>query len=200
MNDLERRAFQAVLRVERRDGQPTKLVGHAAVFNQLSEDLGGFREQVLPGTFAEAIEKDDVRALWNHNPDHVLGRNLAKTLMLAEDARGLAMEIVTPDTQVARDLLVSIERGDVSQMSFSFSVRPGGQDWAQDDEGRVIRTLKRVRLYDVAPVTYPAYPQTDIAVRELRTWQAARPVATPDLRSRERRLRQAELEAGAKFS
>jgi hypothetical protein len=87
--------------------------------------------------------------------------------------RGLAIEIDLPDTQTIRDLVAApIERGDVSQMSFGFSVRPGGQDWAKDDEGRVVRTLKKVRLFDVSPVTFPAYPQTDIAVRELRSWQA----------------------------
>lgn len=171
-NALERRHFTLdALHVEKREDGKRRIVGHAAVFNQLSEDLGGFREQIAPGAFAEAIEKDDVRALYNHNPDHILGRTVAGTLKLAEDARGLAIEIDPPDTQIARDLLVSIERGDISQMSFGFSIRPNGQDWAKDDDGRVIRTLKRVRLFDVSPVTYPAYPQTDVALRELRGWE-----------------------------
>ena len=170
--EIERRSFSIdELRIETRDGK-TRMHGHAAVFNALSEDLGGYREQILAGAFAEAITKDDIRALWNHNPDFVLGRNRAKTLILAEDSRGLAIEIIPPDTQFARDLMQSIERGDVDQMSFAFSPKPGGQDWAQDDEGRVIRTLKNVRLFDVSPVTYPAYTQTDIGVREMRAWQA----------------------------
>lgn len=171
--DIERRAF-AVVGLELREASGKRqLRGHAAVFHQLSEDLGGFREQIAPGAFLEAIEKDDIRALFNHNPDFVLGRNMAKTLRLSEDLRGLAIEIDLPDTQTVRDLVVApIERGDVSQMSFGFSVRPGGQDWAKDDEGRTIRTLKKLRLYDVSPVTFPAYPQTDIAVREMRAWQA----------------------------
>jgi len=174
MLDLERRAvtLDGALIETRAEGART-LRGHAAVFNQLSEDLGGFREQIQPGAFAEAIEKDDVRALFNHSADFVLGRNLAKTLRLSEDARGLAIEIDLPDTQVARDLSVSIERGDVSQMSFGFSVRPGGQDFAKNDSGLMIRTLKRLRLYDVSPVTFPAYPQTDVALRALAGWRAA---------------------------
>ena len=173
--DIERRTFAAEgLHIEKRDGGEVRLVGHAAVFNSLSEDLGGFREQIMPGAFTDAIEADDVRALFNHDPNFVLGRNRSKTLRMAEDARGLAIEIKLPDTQTVRDLVVApIERGDVSQMSFGFSVKPGGQDWAKDDEGRVIRTLKKVRLFDVSPVTYPAYQQTDIAVRELRSFQAA---------------------------
>jgi hypothetical protein len=169
MTEVERRNFAAEeLKIEQRDGKPARLVGHAAVFNQLSEDLGGFREQIAPGAFAEAIESDDVRALFNHDPNFVLGRNMAKTLKLAEDARGLAIEIDLPDTQSVRDLVVApIARGDVTQMSFGFSVRPNGQNWAQDDDGQTIRTLTRVRLFDVSPVTFPAYPQTDIAARYL---------------------------------
>jgi uncharacterized protein len=174
MSDIERRFFVCdALKIEMRakGGKDVPVIrGHAAVFNQLSEDLGGFREQIAPGAFAEAIAADDVRALWNHNADYVLGRNRSGTLVLAEDVRGLAIEIDPPDTQWARDLLVSMERGDVNQMSFGFSLRPNGQDWAKDDAGQVIRTLKRVRLFDVSPVTYPAYPQTDVAVRELRNW------------------------------
>lgn len=174
MKDIERRHFILdEVRVETREDGKRRIVGHAAVFNQLSEDLGGFREQIAPGAFAEAIKSDDVRALYNHNPDHILGRNMADTLKLAEDARGLAIEIDPPDTQIARDLLVSMERGDINQMSFGFSVRPNGQNWAVADDGQMIRTLTRVRLYDVSPVTFPAYPQTDVAVRALTDWRSA---------------------------
>lgn len=190
MEKTERRAFALDnLKVERRENLPPIIRGHAAVFNQLSLDLGGFREQIAPGAFADAIKADDVRALFNHNPDHVLGRNLSGTLRLVEDVRGLAIEIDPPDTQVARDLMVSMDRGDITQMSFGFSVRPGGQDWAKNDEGVVVRTLKKLRLYDVSPVTFPAYPQTDVAVRALHDWQGAQFHGTPAL------LRARELEA-----
>lgn len=173
MSDMERRAFAAdILKIETRAEGKRTLVGHAAVFNQLSEDLGGFREQIAPGAFADAIGKDDVRALFNHDPNFVLGRNMSKTLTLSEDQRGLAIHIDLPDTPTIRDLVVApIERGDVSQMSFGFSVRPGGQDWAKDDNGQVVRTLKKLRLFDVSPVTFPAYPQTDVATRAMREWQ-----------------------------
>lgn len=177
MKDLERRYFVCdalTLEMRAKGGTDVPVIrGHAAVFNQLSEDLGGFREQIAPGAFTDAIKQDDVRALWNHNSDYVLGRNRSGTLTLAEDARGLAVEIDAPDTQWARDLLVSLKRGDVNQMSFGFSLRPNGQDWAKDDSGQVVRTLKRLRLYDVSPVTYPAYPQTDVGVREARSWMAS---------------------------
>lgn len=178
--DIERRAFVIDgLAVETREGGGPRLVGHAAVFNQLSEDMGGFREQVAAGAFAAAIGQDDVRLLINHD-GLPLARTASKTLRLSEDARGLRIEadLEPTDPDVLR-LLPKLQRGDVSQMSFAFSVRPGGQDWARDDEGRTVRTLKKLRLWDVSVVTFPAYPQTDIAVRALRSWQAAQAVPQP---------------------
>ena len=94
MSDIERRVFSVEgIKIEKREKSGGLLKGHAAVFNQLSEDLGGFREQVAPGAFIEALEKDDVRALFNHDPNFILGRNRSKTLRLSEDTRGLAFEI-----------------------------------------------------------------------------------------------------------
>jgi HK97 family phage prohead protease len=174
MNDIERRLFAVdELRAERADGQPTRLRGHAAVFNVLSQDLGGFREMILPGAFLPSAKEDDIRALFNHNPDNVLGRSVAKTLRMDEDSVGLGIEIDLPETQLARDLAVSIERGDISQMSFAFRVKPGGSEWAETDQG-IVRTLKSVRLYDVSPVTYPAYLQTDVAARALDGFRSER--------------------------
>jgi hypothetical protein len=169
MAEIEKRMFDAeALTVHRRDdGKSPMMRGHAAVFNELSGDLGGFREQIIPGAFAEAIETDDVRALINHDSNFVLGRNRAGTLAMREDVRGLAVEITPPDTAFARDLIVSMERGDVTQMSFAFRVRPNGEDWAKNDDGVWVRSVKRVRLYDVSVVTYPAYTQTDVAMRSL---------------------------------
>lgn len=165
--ERETRTLEIELRVVRTEAGVPMIRGHAAVFNQLSDDLGGFREQIVPGAFATAISSDDVRALWNHNPDFILGRNLSKTLRLSEDVRGLAIEIDPPDSQTVRDLvLMPMERGDVTQMSFAFSLRPNGEDWAKDDNGQWVRTLKNLRLFDVSPVTYPAYPQTDVAVAQ----------------------------------
>lgn len=177
---FERRSFAATIEL-REDGGKPRIVGHAAVFNSLSENLGGFREQILPGAFLEAIEKDDVRALFNHDSNIILGRNLAKTLELKEDSRGLAIDVIAPETQLVRDMVLEpIRRGDISQMSFGFMVRPGGVDWAQDDDGNIVRTLKRLRLFDVSPVTFPAYPQTDVALRELRDWRSGRPGQIPE--------------------
>src|SRR5262245_46107276 len=117
MDKLERRAFTVNLRAA--DDSP-KINGHAAVFGVEADIAGLFWERIEPGAFTKAIGRDDVRALWNHNPDYVLGRNTSGTLRLSEDEKGLAVEIDPPDTQWARDLAISIRRGDVSQMSFGF--------------------------------------------------------------------------------
>lgn len=148
--------------------KPRKIEGHAAVFNQWSETLGfwfPYKEKVMPGAFAETIEKDDIRALFNHDPNYVLGRNKSGTLELREDDQGLFVSITPPDTQWARDLMVSIERGDITQMSFGFEVI--SDRWGLE-EGMDVRELHKVKLYDVSPVTFPAYPQTDVGVRSAK--------------------------------
>jgi hypothetical protein len=169
MTQLERRAFTLdKIAITRADDKP-KIVGHAAVFNTETDIGGYFREKVAPGAFRDAIGRDDVRALFNHDPNFVLGRNKSGTLRMAEDDVGLAVEIDPPDTQIARDLLVSMERGDISQMSFGFMVRK--QQWEEDDKGVVTRTLIEVELFDVSPVTYPAYPTTDVGVRMMQEYK-----------------------------
>jgi len=163
MPDFEIRV-SGEIRAVKKDNEPAKIVGYAARFNQLSEDLGKFREQIQPGFF-DGIDQDDVRALFNHDPNYVLGRTSSGTLKLTQDADGLAVDITPPDTTWARDLMKSIERGDVSQMSFAFTVAENGDKWEKVD-GNWIRTLvKKGRVLDVSPVTYPAYPHTSAAVR-----------------------------------
>jgi uncharacterized protein len=168
-----KREYRNVANAElrKRAGKTPGLEGYAAVFNQLSEDLGWFRETVMPGAFADCLAADpDVRALFNHDPSTVLGRTTAKTLRLAEDSKGLHFTVDLPDTQSARDLLTSIERGDVSQCSFGFRVRR--QKFAEEtdaagDETSLIRELHAVDVFDVSPVTFPAYPQTSVDKRAL---------------------------------
>jgi HK97 family phage prohead protease len=158
--DVEYRAFPAGIQM----GDGARIIGYAAVFNTYSEPLGSFREIIRPGAFRNALEAD-VRALWNHDPNYVLGRTKNGTLTLAEDEKGLAVEIRPPDTQWARDVMESIRRGDVDQMSFSFrSVR---ERWLTDRDGQQVRELLEVELFDVSPVTFPAYQETTVQVRAL---------------------------------
>lgn len=160
--ERETRTLPVELRVAE-DGKSPVITGYAAVFGQWSEDLGGFRETIAQGAFAKTIQESDVRALWNHDANYPLGRNKAGTLRLKEDKKGLAIEIDPPNTQWASDLLESIRRGDVDQMSFGFqTIR---DKWDSDDKNAVKRELQEVRLFDVSPVTFPAYPQTTVAVR-----------------------------------
>jgi len=169
--EQERRVFPIELRAKD-DGSNT-IFGYASVFDQWSEDLGGFKERVRPGAFTKTIEESDVRALFNHDPNYVLGRNKAGTLKLEEDKKGLAIEVDPPDTQWARDLTTSIKRGDITQMSFGFQTVK--DEWDNEDKSAVTRDLVEVRLYDVSPVTYPAYPQTTVAVRDLVSQLTAEP-------------------------
>ena len=164
---MERRSFE--LRAARDE---KTLSGHAAVFNQRA-DLGWFFEEIAPGAFSDSIAADDIRALWNHDARLVLGRNKAKTLELSEDETGLAVKIYPPDTQAGRDALVSIERGDVSQMSFGFQVIE--QKWAVLEDKRELRTILKATIFEVSPVTFPAYTGTDISARNAQEIFEARP-------------------------
>lgn len=177
MNDIERRVFTLDrLQVERREKDASRIVGHAAVFNQAVSIGGWFNERVAAGAFSRAIKEDDVRALFNHDPNLILGRNKAGTLALSEDETGLMTVTVPPDTTYARDLMVSMERGDVTQMSFGFFVRK--QEW--DETGDVpLRTLLEVELFDVSPVTFPAYPTTDVGLRTLEAYRKEHPKGAP---------------------
>lgn len=171
MENEERRVITGELRaVGEGDAAPTKIVGYAARFNSLSEDLGGFRERIAPGAFANAILTCDVRALWNHDANIVLGRNMSGTLRLQENEDGLYYECDPPNTQLVRDMVMApIGRGDVNQCSFGF--RTILDKW-EEIAGETIRTLIQVDLFDVSPVTYPAYPTTDVAVRSLQQVRA----------------------------
>jgi HK97 family phage prohead protease len=160
---FERRTFKVEIR-KSADGR--KIRGTAVVFNQLSENLGGYREQIAPEAF-DGCDMTDVRCLFNHDENRVLGRTASNTLTLSKDANGLQFECAPPDTSYARDLAACMDRGDIDQCSFSFVVAAGGADWSEGGEtGASIRTVKKIaRLYDVSVVTYPAYPQTSSELR-----------------------------------
>ena len=162
---MERRVVEARMEVRAADGKSTpQIVGYAAVFNSLSQVLWGFREQIAPGAFGASLA-DDVRALWNHDSAYVLGRTAAGTLRLSEDAHGGRVEIDPPETPLADSFVESIRRGDVNQMSFGFQTLE--DTWDEDDQGQMIRTLLKVKLYEVSPVTFPAYTATEVGLRAM---------------------------------
>ena len=164
MSELERRVVRGTVALrEDSSGTPT-LQGYAAVFN--SETVIGteFREVIAPGAFSDAIQHDDVRGLFNHDSNFVLGRTKSGTLRLGQDATGLRYTIDMPDTQVGRDVLELVRRGDLDGSSFAFIVPPGGDDWNRGGGQLPLRTIRKVQLFDVSPVTYPAYPDTSVQV------------------------------------
>lgn len=142
-----------------------EFIGHAAVFDSLSENLGGFREQIMRGAFRNVLDQD-VRLLVNHDPNLPLARGDA--LELTEDPTGLHVRAqIRADLSYARDLRINLEEGNVTQMSFAFG-SDVEDEWNEDADGRLVRTIKRFgSLFDVSPVTFPAYPATDAGVRAL---------------------------------
>jgi HK97 family phage prohead protease len=181
--EIERRfmpitADGAGVRIEKRDGLPPIFRGYAAVYNSLSENLGQFREMLAPGCFDNALSRaglgagGGVLALFNHSNDHVLGRSTSGTLRLSSDDQGLAAEIDPPDTQLGRDLGVLVQRGDITGMSFAFTVSPKGESYHTDADGHNVRTVSAVdALYDVSIVTVPAYSATNVSMRSFQAWE-----------------------------
>lgn len=178
--NIEHRIFKAQ---ELRAAPDSRTIeGYAAVFNSESEDFGWFVEEIAPGAFDDVLG-NDVRALFNHDNNLILARTTSKTLEISVDERGLKYKFEAPNTSVGNDLLESIRRGDVSQSSFGFTVADAKwEDLEMMKDGKkwfkTKRTiLKLERLYDVSPVTFPAYPDTDVA---LRSFEARKVEASND--------------------
>ena len=146
-------------------------VGYASIFGHLSLDLGDFVERIDARAFNRILEQRDgampvePRALWNHDANFPLAR-YPDTLKLVVDERGLRYEFPFPRSSYGQDLRTNIADGIVKGSSFGFVVAPGGESWAVE-EGRSVRTVTEVsHLYDVSPTTYPAYPDSDVAVAQ----------------------------------
>ena len=144
-----------------------RIGGYAATFNSETVIGNYFREVILPGAFTKTLQESDVRALFNHNNDYVLGRKKNGTLRLREDERGLPFECDLPDTQFARDLHTSIKRGDIDAMSFRFRVIKETWTESPDLDGLALRELVEVHLIEVSPVTFPAYEATEVEARAI---------------------------------
>lgn len=148
--------------------------GHAAVFGERAwiPEGRGFWEEITKGAFDRALEEDDVRLLLEHDPRWILGRTTAGTLRLATDKRGLAVDADFPATSYASDAAESLDRGDLSQMSFGFTVRDGGDEVSTLKDGSTLRRVNDVDLWDVSIVAYPAYAGTEAALRSIEARRA----------------------------
>lgn len=178
MTTIEKRG--GLLGVEARaDGDKRTLVGYAAVFNSPADIYGIWVETIEPGAFSSQLSAD-VRALVNHDTGRVVGRTKAGTLRLSEDSKGLRVEIDLPNTTDGNDLWVSVERGDISGMSFGFRVTKETWDETVNPNRRVIQA---VELHEVSACAFPAYDDTTIGLRSRDEWRAANapePVVEPE--------------------
>ena len=148
-----------------------RIAGYAAIFNARADIGGYFEEEIAQGAFAAAIARDDVRALIDHDSARVLGRTKAGTLRLSEDERGLRFDVDLPATTIAADLKASMARGDIDQASFGFSV--AREEWIERGADAPLRRILEIgTLFDVSVVTFPAYEQTEAALRSLESFRA----------------------------
>lgn len=143
-----------------------RLVGYAARFNSMSQDLGGFVETIQPGAFTRTLkDADNVMALYGHDDKQVLGRVGAGTLRLSEDDSGLRYELDLPDTTLGSDLGKMVRRGDVTGASFGFHIKD--QKW-DHSQAPARRELLDVVLLEISITAFPAYPQTSVTKRLMR--------------------------------
>jgi HK97 family phage prohead protease len=164
IDNAERRFFSEVVEL-REEGEDQYFEGYAARFNSVT-DLGYFTEEIMPGAF-DSVMNDDVRGLFNHDPDVVLGRTKSGTMQIVVDERGAKYKIKynSKDPDHVR-VMEKVKRGDVSQSSFAFSIE--SENIVRKEDAKVHRQITKLkRWYDVAPVTYPAYSDTTVAARSI---------------------------------
>lgn len=169
------------LRVAKSEDGTRTLSGYAAVFNSLSADMGGWREQILPGAFSKCLASNgDIVCLRDHNPSMILGRTTSGTLRVRQDEIGLHFECDLPDTTQANDLVTSLERGDINGCSFGFYCHD--DNWHTTDDGIEVRDVIEADVFDCSVVTYPAYPATSVALRSLFPDGEIQPPKAPEKR------------------
>ena len=151
----------------REDGEGQRTItGYAVKWEMKSHPMGWFQrfqEQFKKGAFAESLTKEDQRALWSHDTSQVLGRTKNGTLRLYEDDIGLRFELDLPNTTLGNDAYETIKRGDVDGVSFGFRMRK--EEWDESDPDNVTRTVTQADLFEISPVGFPAYPDSQVSAR-----------------------------------
>lgn len=174
MSEIEMRAWQDCwIEIREAPDGPSRIVGRAVPYGELSLDLGGFREIIVAGAFD--IADKDIRSLWQHDASKVLGRTTAGTMTLTADERGIYPDITVPNTTWAQDAMISLKRGDVSGFSFGFVVDE--DNWVVTGR-EIVRQVLHAQLLEVSPVTFPAYPTTSAQVRDRVAALQEQPVPT----------------------
>lgn len=175
MTDAERRFLSVPVEI-RAGSDKNTIGGYAAKFvPAISQNLGGFKEQINPGAFNRSASQGwpDVQARYNHEDSMLIGSTGGNSLRLAVDNVGLQYEVDMLDDYMSQRIYKLVQRGDVRQSSFAFIA--DDDEWSTDDTGFPLRTLQQVRLIDVAPVNAPAYLDTTAAVRSLAKYFSADP-------------------------
>ena len=181
IDGAERRYFDSEVRSEKRAEDDVNIIeGYAAKFNSAAVIGNWFIEKIMPGAFDDCLQ-DDIRCLFNHDPNFVLGRSVngKGSLEVWVDDIGLKYRYTTPDRSYAKDLQNAIENGDVSQSSFAF--KTGEQRWIENgDELEIREIVKFEKLFDVSPVTFPAYEDTEVAKRSFDSYKKENDVPGAD--------------------
>ncbi len=154
--------------IEVREGEDGKrtISGYAVKWEMKSVTMGywkRFKEQFKKGAFSESLSAEDQRALWSHDSSQVLGRTKNGTLRLFEDDIGLRFELDLPSTTLGNDAFESIKRGDVDGVSFGFSMVK--EEWDEADRDNIIRSVTKAKLFEISPVAFPAYPDSQVSAR-----------------------------------
>jgi len=163
------RSMQSNLKTRAEQNGEMYIEGYFAVYNQETELWPGAYEEIAPGAFDDTLS-NDIRALVNHDPNYVLGRNKVGTLELKSDSRGLWSRIkINPNDTDAVNLYERVKRGDIDQCSFGFNILDEETEWRED--GTVKWRLKKIDLHEVSVVTFPAYEQTGVQARKAEVEQ-----------------------------
>lgn len=170
IENAERRFFSETMEV-RSEGEDQYFEGYAAKFNKRTQLWSNFYEEIATGAF-DSVKNDDVRGLFNHDPNQVLGRTASGTMTVTVDETGAYYRIkYNPNDPDHVRVMEKVKRGDVSQSSFAFSIKEDSYE-RNATTGDTVRTIKKLsRWYDVAPVTYPAYADTSVAARGLTQFE-----------------------------
>ena len=172
------------------DGSKAVISGYASIFDRSSQVLGGgFVEQIKRGAFTKTLQergtqtsRDDIKALFNHSTDLVLGSKRAGTLKLSEDTKGLHYEVdLDLDITHHRSAFKMIERGDVTNSSFGFDVIEERWSVSENSDDPVLREVLETRLYEVSPTPFPAYEDSTVTTE--RSFKGLAEMSGLDLRT-----------------
>ena len=181
----------------RANAESRNVDGYAMVFNTLSENLGGFREQILPEAVDGVIERSDVMAVLNHDASRgILARSRYGngSLTLQADEKGLRYTFDAPHTALGDECLEYLRRGDINQSSFAFVVAE--DSWEKQSDGTYIRTIRKFdKLYDVSPVFTPAYAETSVSCRSFDEFKAEEERKEAEAKAEQERIEKEQREA-----